>query len=174
MKKVLVIALMLGAGLAYASSIGVPWFVDNAGLGSWPPATPGNMGFVYLHNNATEELTCTIAYYTDQGFYIGPTTDNTFVIAANASTAFRPVADDPALETSGLLIPNRPRTTLPPSTPENDNKKNGSIVISWTGDPSLVTGTYVADLTVNQAVGSGDSTLVYKLAGYGHLLPAGN
>ena len=173
MKKVLVIALMLGAGLAYASTLGIPWFVDNSATGSAPPATTGVQGFIYLHNNNTAVVECTISYYTENGLYCGPTSANTFVIQPNASIAFRPVADDSSFETAGRAVPNRPRTTIPPGTTMCDTKKNGSAAISWLGASYFVQGTYVQDQCVTHATSATSTVQIYFLTGYGHLLPAG-
>ena len=174
MKKVLVIALMLGAGLAYASSIGVPWFVDNADVGSNIPQTAKSVGLVFLHNNATNVLDITIAYYTQIGNYAGPTTDNSFLLNPGASIAFRPVQTDSAVEGEAyLLVPNRPRTTIPPGTPLCDTKKNGAIVLTWMGDPTDLSGSYRLSQCASHPNSATDTTLLFKLTGYGHLLPPG-
>ena len=171
MKKILVIALMLGTGLAYAASLGVPWFVDNAAIGSNPPAAGGTLGIVYLHSNATEVLTVTIEYFTGSGDSIGPLPgSNTFDINPSASIAFRPVAEDSVVEgVTYLLVPNRPRTTILP----NDNKKNGSIVLSWSGALTDLQGSYKMVASTTHAISTTDPTLVYTMSGYGHLLPPG-
>ena len=174
MKKVLVIALMLGAGFAYASSIGVPWFVDNAATGVAPPAAAKAMSIVYIHSNATEALEVTISYYTQLGYFVGPTTGNTFIINPQSSLAFRPVQHDTIYESSAaLLIANRPRFTYPPSTTLNDNKRNGSCVFTWNGDSSLLSGAYWLCQTGSMPTSSTDPTVIYTNMGYSHLLPAG-
>ena len=175
MKKVLVIALMLGTGLAYASSLGVPWFVDNAPTGIHPPKAAKVEGYIYVHNNHTEALNVTIAYYTMEGAYIGPDgPDNTFDIQPNASIAFRPVQDDSIYEANAArAIPNRPRFTYPPSNTDNDLKKNGSCVFTWLGDSSFITGAYWMCQIGTSVVSATDPTEVYKYIGYGHLLPSG-
>ena len=171
MKKVLVIALMLGAGLAYAGSLAVPWFVDNAATGSNPPALNGTVGGIYLNNTSTEVLEVTVAYFTATGVPIGPWTYNTFVISPNASLGYRPVADDSAFESvEARKIPNRPLGTLD----GNDNKKNGSCTFTWAepvGGGGLV-GSFWASATGTHATSSTDPTPVYMLYGYGHLLPS--
>ena len=124
-------------------SIAVPWYVDNAlPAASFPPSS-GITTLIYLHNNRTESLNCTIQYYTQNGTFIGPSVpDNDFTIPASASIAFRPVADDPSSVQGGQeappgqAVPNRPTGT----SGGNDNKKNGSIVISWTGSPTDIQG----------------------------------
>ena len=174
MKKVLVIALMLGTGLAYASTMGVPWFVDNAAIGSNPPAAVGTLAIVYVKNMATEVTNVTIEYFTQDGVSLGPAAgSNTFDINPGASVAFRPVATDSVVEGAAtyLVVPNRPRTTL---LPGQDTKKNGSIVFTWSGGPNDLQGSYKMAQCSNHAVSSTDPTLVYMLSGYGHLLPSGN
>ena len=170
MKKVLVIALMLGAGLAYASSIGVPWFVDNGATGSSPPAKSGSFGAIYIHSNATATLECSIEYFTSAGVAIGPFVDNTFIIEPNASIGFRPVKDDSLMEAAAArAVPNRPLGT----DGGNDNKKNGSCVISWLGPADYVQGAYLEYGSVQHRISLADTNLIYKLQGYGHLLPPG-
>ena len=174
MKKVLVIALMLSTGFVYAASMGVPWFVDNAAVGSTPPAANGVVGLIFLKCMATETLNVTIEYFTDAGVSMGPAAgSNTFDITPGASLAFRPVATDSVVEGAAtyLVVPNRPRTTL---LPGQDTKKNGSIVFTWSGGPNDLQGSYKMAQCSNHAVSSTDPTLVYMLSGYGHLLPAGN
>ena len=175
MKKVLVIALMLGAGLAYASSLGVPWFVDNAATGSTPPAAGGVVGLIFRHSNAPDVLTVTIEYFTDTGLSVGPAApDNSFEINPGASVAFRPVQTDANVEgATYLLIPNRPTTTLPPSNSNNDGKKNGSCVLSWLGPDNYLQGTYKMAQCSPHAVSATDPTVIWMLSGYGHLLPTG-
>ena len=174
MKKVLVIAIMLGAGLAYASSIGVPWFVDNAPTGVHPPTSSKAESYIYIHNNHSEQLEVTVAYYTAVGAYIGPDYDNTFVIEPNASLAYRPVVNDTVFESlAAQAIPNRPRFTYPPSNTDNDLKKNGSVVFTWLGDASYMSGAYWLCQIGRTQVNSTDTTEAYTYMGYGHLLPAG-
>jgi len=157
MKKLGFVAMVLalGAGVAFASSLGIPWFVDNAAVATgWPPAT-GNTTIVFLHNNLDEQVECQIQYYNQEGTSLGPATDNTFYIPANSTMMFRPVADDPVPNgqesVSGALVPNRPRVT--------DTKKNGSAVIRWFGDSTDVQGMV--------AVGGPGAF------SYAHLLPPG-
>ena len=166
MKKIAIFALVcaVGVSMAFASSIKVPWFVDNApapttGL----PPSAGIATIVYLTSNSDSVVDCTIAYYTAAGVFVGPADDgvsNTFSIAPRSSLAFRPVQSDSSAnggqenEASGWLVPDRPLTGA-----GNDGKKNGSCVIEWTGGSSLVQG----------QVTSWDS----KQFGYAHLLPAG-
>ena len=118
-------------------SLSVPWYVDNAEPASRIPPRDGRVAsLVYLHNNESVDIACTIEYYTQDGVFVGPPPGaNDFVVPAASSLAFRPVADDPASlpggqeAPSGQAVPNRPLGT----DGGNDNKKNGAIVIRWTG-----------------------------------------
>ena len=127
------------------NSLNVPWYVDNAGTAVRIPPRDGRTAtLVYLHNNTSEDVTCAIEYYTQDGVYIGPfdAMAKQFILPAKASLAFRPVADDPASvlggqeAPSGRAVPNRPLGT----ENGNDDKKNGSIVIRWTGARTDVQG----------------------------------
>lgn len=174
MKKLTVVAIMALVGsVAFASTLSVPWFVDNAPVNvGIPSSADGTTGIVTLHNNLSTNVTCAIAYYTQNGASIGPSpaAGNTFVIPALSSVAFRPYQDDPsAAETPygqesevARAIPNRPRGT----ENGNDNKKNGSLVISWVGHPQAVQGTCCLYGRVTQ-----DGTKL--ISNYSHLLPPG-
>ena len=174
MKKLLVVmmALTLG-GVAYGSTLGVPWFVDTGiPANKLPPNSNGVVGIVYLHNNLQTTINCSIEYFTAGGTSVGPLApDNTFSIAANASLGFRPVASDPSTVAggqeatdSGWLVPDRPTTT--DVHPDTDGKKNGSCVITWMGGPSDVQGVYLQEqLTTRDGEG--------KIVAFAHLLPPG-
>ena len=164
MKKLgLVLTVMVVlAGVAYASSVAIPWFVDNAAAGAgWPPAAK-NTTLIYLKNNTDDVLTAEITYYSEDGSNLGPEfPENTFSISPKATVAFRPVVADPigtlpggtlnGLEgAEGLAIPDRPRDV--------DTKMNGSAVVSWTGGPTDIQGMVA---TTSLALS------------YAHLLPPG-
>ena len=179
MKKVLLVALMLGASVAFASSLCVPWFVDNAPVGAgYPPQLKGTMTLVYLHNNTAADITCTIAYFTSSGVSIGPAApDNTFVVPIASSVGFRPVRYDPSTSPGGqessvaVAIPDRPMGT----EGGNDNKKNGSIKIEWAGANTdiqgMVTMVGVQNMPLDITNPTGPKgTLMNQ---YGHLLPPG-
>lgn len=163
MKKLSTVMMMaLIGGMAFASSLGIPWFVDNAPDsqgGAWPP-TQGTRTYIYLHNNTTHPIVCSIAYYNAEGQFVGPQDDpntpyddTTFEIPALSTVAYAPVADlGPAggETTAAAAIPNRPLT---------DGKKNGSAVITWAGAPNDIQGMLA---TANPSLS------------YAHLLPSGN
>ena len=180
MKKFAILGLVLavGTGVAFASSLGVPWFVDNQAEGAGNPATSsGTTGLIFLKCMVDHEVICEIAYYNAAGDYLGPNPPaNTFTIQPLSSLAFRPVSMDPGKgvtnpvtleETTtgggteggqGVLVPDRPRDV--------DTKKNGSCVISWTGGPGDINGMATS---YNMLIeGSAKTTM-----SYGHLLPAG-
>jgi hypothetical protein len=138
------------------ATLSVPWYVDNAGAAQFiPPRDHRMMAVVFLHNNRPEDLRCDIHYYTEDGIHIGPFENADFVIPANASIAFRPVADDPASVPGGQeapvgrAVPNRPLGT----DNGNDGKKNGSIRIVWTGAPTDVQG-FVSSYSHRPELGS--------------------
>lgn len=170
MKKLgLVMSVMVVlAGLAYASSLAIPWFADNAPPDvGWPPKADlpraQSVTLIYLKNNTDDVLTAEITYFSETGENLGPEfPDNTFSISPKASVAFRPVAIDPigtleggklgGLEgAEGVAVPDRPR--------DEDTKKNGSATISWVGGPTDIQGMVA---TAGNAMS------------YAHLLPPGN
>ncbi len=164
MKKLgLVLTVMVVlAGVAYASSVAIPWFVDNAAADAgWPPVAR-NTTLIFLKNNTEDVLTAEITYYSEEGVDLGPEfPENTFSISPKSTVMFRPVETDPigtlpggtinGLEgAEGVKIPNRPRDV--------DIKKNGSAVVSWTGGPTDIQGMVA---TTSMALS------------YAHLLPPG-
>jgi len=189
MKKLgILLAAVAGTTVAFASSLSVPWFVDNAPAANFiPGTTSGVTGIVYIKSNVAYNLTCSIEYFSQTGAPLGPANNasladqnNTFVIAPYSAIAFRPVRNDPDTVPGGqesavaLLVPNRPLTGINSALAQvghaNDGKFNGSLTISWTGDPTDVQGTFVYYQTF--IPGSGDARFPTTLT-YGHLLPPG-
>lgn len=172
MKKVYMLGMVLvtAACFAYAASMSVPWFVDNAAPGTGLPPTVGNVSLIYLHNNLESDVTCEIAYYDQDGNFLGPEAplQTTFSIPALATIAFRPVQDDPESDggqesEAAAAVPNRP--TANPNTGFTSTKTNGSCVIRWTtGGANDVQGLLVK----TQHHGSSGAYLEY-----GTLLPPG-
>ena len=140
MKKFVFLGLVLavGASMAFAATISVPWFLDSAPNDSNPlELTGGQVTLVTLLNTTSSELTCSIEYFDQDGNSLGPVTNNTFSLSPSAATAFRPVAvNDAGSEgTAGQAVPDRP--TL-------DGKKNGSLTVTYVkneGDGPSITGT---------------------------------
>ena len=190
MKKLgfLALAAVVGTSVAFASSLSIPWFVDNAPAANFIPGqVSGVTGIVYIKSNVSYNLTCTIEYFSQDGAPLGPAnnatladTNNSFVVAPFSSIAFRPATDDPAATPGGQesvianAIPDRPATgvnaVLAQPGHVNDGKRNGSLTISWTGNPTDVQGTFVYYQTFIPA--SGDSRFPTTIS-YGHLLPNG-
>ncbi|MBX3179495.1 MAG: hypothetical protein KF886_19235 [Candidatus Hydrogenedentes bacterium] len=190
MRKLGVLALMLvvGTSLAFAGSISIPWFVDNAPVANFiPGVSSGVTGIVYLKSNVGTPLTCEIEYFSQSGVPLGPAnnatladTSNSFTIPPFAAVAFRPATHDPDTTPGGqestlaITVPDRPATgvnsVLAQPGQDNDGKRNGSITISWTGDPTDVQGTFVYYQTFIPP--SGDSRFPTTMS-YGHLLPSG-
>ena len=180
MKKVAMITLLAIGSIAMAASVSVPWFLDSGPTGAGIPPSSGAVSIVALHNNLDTPVTLSIMYYSDDGTeltglddpliggdrdYVWASDYNTFVITANATVQFRPVAQDPVplidplnplgLESaSGIVVPDRPRYGAGTSTA----KKNGSLAVSWvTGGPDGATGNsvqgrYVEYMGVNQGM----------------------
>jgi hypothetical protein len=192
MKKLVVLTVMVLAGVAFASSLNVPWFIDTWGtnvgtghanyqsLGYPPMSTPATglaiMGLVYLHNNKSEPVTCAIEYYTRDGEKLEIEGNNTFSIAANATIAFRPSAVNDTWSPStpggqeaetGAAVPDRPKQALSEDPMSNMWLNcNGAIVVRWVGVPTDVQGNY-RELTCVD--GGGTS----RLLAFATLLPAG-
>jgi hypothetical protein len=98
MKKlgIVAIALSVTATVAYASSLAVPWFEDNAAPGNDPGNINGIVGIVYLKSNAPAQTVCTIEYFNEAGDSLGPQAPfNTFTIESQSSLYFRPARIDP-------------------------------------------------------------------------------
>ena len=194
MKKLGILSVMICAGctVAFASSLGIPWFVDGGpAANKIPGVARGITGIVTLKSNVDTDLVCEIFYFTQSGVSIGPAgntaiadSNNTFILPARSSLAFRPYRYDPDTVPGGqespaaVLVPDRPTVgigNLPDGTPENvaksnDGKDNGSITIRWTGNPTDVQGTYSSFQTFIPA--SGDTRFQTTMS-YAHLLPAG-
>ena len=187
MKKLMALTVLAIAGVAFASSLSVPWFVDNAGSAAYFPPLPGMGGgvssLVYLHNNEAAELVCSITYITQTGVVIGPyAPDNTFIIPAMATLAFRPVANDPNTVQGGQespeaqAIPNRPSGTAG----GNDGFKNGALFVQWVkgdlpGQGTLGAGSVQGFVVTSQYVPANraGSTQTAGFAHWGTLLPPG-
>lgn len=175
MKKVgIVVAIaMIGATIAVASSLAVPWFADGAPKAAGFPPTQelgGTTTLIYLKNNdLAEDIVCEITYFSADGDDLGPAyPDNTFIIPAGASVAFRPAVVDPSPASGhpdaapggqesavGAEIPIRPQDV--------DPRTNGSAIVQWTGGPADVQG-----MVVTAGFGKGGAM------SYAHLLPPGN
>ena len=149
MKKLgIVAATMVLCASVYASSLSVPWYVDNAAAGAGVPGkTAGTTALVVLKSNRSDVLECKLDYYNALGQELGPFgADATFSINPFSSLSFRPVADDSGLEsTEARKVPNRPRsvnttTPIPGTANVIDTKSNGAITVSWDGGASDVQG----------------------------------
>jgi len=142
MKKFALIALILTVGVtcAFAATLKVPWFVDNAAVGSGIPPSGGSDGFfptvslVYLSSSSASVLNCTIEYYDESGTSLGPDAPaNTFSINPFATVAFRPVRSDLADTNTNPLGQEGAAGNAIPDRPTTDGKKNGSLLITYPG-----------------------------------------
>jgi len=184
MKKLGIIAATLAmcTGIAYASSLAVPWYVDTAPVANGVPGkAAGVTGSVILKSNRTDTVICTITYYSPEGDELGPyPPNNTFAIDPLSAISFRPVVTDPSTtpggqeSATGVLVPNRPRsvdnvTPIPGTNPPViDTKRNGSITISWSGSDTDVQGIVTYFQTATD-VNTGATVTM----SYGTLLPPG-
>lgn len=151
MKKFALIALGLTVGVscAFAASIKVPWFIDNADVGAGLPPTGGGDGFpktltlISLSNTTPSLLKCEIAYYDANGNFLGPVNDginNTFFIQPNATVQFRPVAKDLVNSTTNPQGQESEAGFVVPDRPNPETGKNGSITITYEGAPADMAG----------------------------------
>lgn len=172
MKKLGVFAVMmaLGTGVAYAASLSIPWYSDNAPAANKVPGiNEGVTTLVTLKNNTPDTMTLQIAYYTATGAFIGPVV-NSFTIDANSSAAFRPAIDDPDTVaggqegTQGRAVPNRPLTGG-----GNDGKKNGAAVVTWPGSEASAVQGMVTNFQTVKDPARGN----YVTVSYAYLLPPG-
>ena len=134
MRKFVAVAavMVLGAGVAFAASLNVPFFLDNAPSDGVFPPTSGTKTFIALHNNLSVDLEVAVDYYdagTDGTVDQRTPSPNTFLLPANATFSFRPKGNEAGVETSGVVVPNMPG-------PETA----GSATISWVGGPSDIQG----------------------------------
>jgi hypothetical protein len=173
MKKVAILALMLAMGLsmqAGAASIGIPWFVDSASTGVRIPPTNGTTTtIIYLNNNSNSPVECAIAYFDQEGNALGPVTNNTFELPANATVAFRPVADDPATVPGGQesavarTVPNRPQGAT--------FANNGSARITYDDQGGTVRITGKSETWQHRIADPADASKGYATLNSAYLLP---
>ncbi|HOK08985.1 MAG TPA: hypothetical protein PLT82_06215 [Candidatus Hydrogenedens sp.] len=175
--------ILLGTGVAFASSLAIPWFADNAPqYNGLPGKASGATNLVYLKSNVDTTVTCYITYYNADGVCLGPfPPNNSFTIAPRSALAFRPCVYDPDATAGGqhggmeggqgVLVPDRPlspdNSTPIPGVGIVDTKTNGSATIEWIGGPNDIQGANTNFVTVVNPDGS-KVTL-----SYGHLLPPG-
>ena len=136
MKKLVMVTVLLVAGVAFASSLSVPWFVDTFNFGTvtdytnvgYPPINARSLtieGFVYVHNTTDADKLCYIEYYSKLGDFRGPAyPNNTFIIGAMSTVSFRPNAIDPA---DGVT--NAPGGVL--GLPNGQEDAVGVLVPTW-------------------------------------------
>lgn len=183
MKKYIVsaLAVTLGTSMAFAASLGVPFFIDNAPAAADIPHKESVIGtnnrvttLITLRNNAATTLNCNIQYFDVEGNLlsgpIGPSTS--FAIAPKSSLAFRPVADDPGRDAFDVIIPGGqegPQAVLVPNRPGGDGKANGSCVITYPGSDATLLQGYMAYLQTDRRVTGEVLTMSYA-----HLLPDGS
>jgi hypothetical protein len=203
MKKLSLFALMVifGTSVAMAASLAIPWFVDNAPVkNSIPGTTPGVTGVITLKSNSTDTVVCTIEYYSQEGWFLGPQApNNTFAIAPLSSLAFRPVQADPdptvttdgggnfvampAGQTNtanaggqeglqGVLVPDRPRSVNDQPIPGSDDG-NGNQVVDTKKNGSITIRWNGGDTLIQGQVAYFQTAAGGVTMSYAHLLPPG-
>jgi hypothetical protein len=174
MKKLglVVVAMAMITGVAFANSISIPWYVDFAAAdGTLPPAAGGIASAVFINNSTGSDIVAHIRYFTQTGADIGPEdhnsggSGNSFNVPALSTVAARLAVDDEVQEASpgGRDIPNRPL-----DGDGNDGKKNGSAVITYVGAAGDLNGQITTWDSSN--IGTGGTAAIY---GYQHVLESG-
>lgn len=165
MKKIAIFAvvLVLGTGVAFASSLNVPFFLDNAApLGGSLAPSSGSVTFIGIKNTTSSDIVITLTYFVrnndpnDSGFI---TTDPaTAILSANQGLGWRPGSDDPGIEGAGNAIPDIVSAEAALGGAASLNVA-GSATITWEGDPSDIIGRLVEIKSNSQSM---------------YLLPPGN
>lgn len=158
--SVVVGLMILGAGVAMASSLNVPFFLDdgenNSNLTTFASisnnADPAK-GFIATHNNTTSTIVLTIKYIANNGDNATPAND-TYDLTRDQTKTWRPIGDDPGVE--ARRVPNMVQVL---DGNGNPSRLTGSAVITWVGGPSDIQGFY------RQTANGGDV--------FGFLLPPG-
>jgi hypothetical protein len=192
---------MLVGSIAFASSISIPWYIDDAKQNTFlPPKQDGNLSLIYLKSTVADVLTCTIEYFNSNGDPLGPKPGvmgdamnqngkkmvNTFTIAPRSALGFRPSCDDP-----------RNGVTSPFGATSTDGGQEGAQGVAVPNRPRSVDsttpipGTTVIDQKQNGSITiswtNGDKTAATDMQGsqmawalksgvlvsFSHLLPPG-
>ena len=130
MKKLAVATLALTvASVAFASTLAVPFFLDN---GAGTPLSSGNAGFIGIVNNTGENIAMSV-YYRDSDLINRTPAMNSFTLGANAQMAWRPAIADAGSEGPGVGVPDMNNL---------GDKKGGSAIMAWIGGAQDVQGRY--------------------------------
>jgi hypothetical protein len=202
MKKRGLIAMVavFGASMAFAASLAVPWFADNAPVKADIPPTQGQTQLVFLKSNVTDTLTLSIEYFNPAGAFLGPLApNNTFTISPLSALAFRPVQVDPDRTAvsdgaggwvagddpnnqggqeglQGVRVPDRPRSVDAATPIPGSDDGNGNEVIDTRKNGSI-TIRWQGDPTDVQGVVQSFQTEFggsSRTTSFGFLLPPGN
>ena len=152
MKKLVVVAAILAlGGVAFAQSLNVPWFLDRGANDAAYPPVALEKSFITVKNTTSSDITVTVAYTLPDGSDNNGWTEtdlNTFVLAADASIAWRPAGNEVGTEgADGVLVPN-----CDPANPK------GACELTWGGVATDIQGR-VIEVQLNKM--------------YGYLLPPG-
>lgn len=109
MKKLIAFSIMTVAAVAFAHTIGVPFFLDIGPDNGEAYPAPGSdrvantRTFIGVKNYTNEAKELTINYYTGAGAEAG---SGTATLAANQGVGWRPFGDDAGAEGDGVNFPN--------------------------------------------------------------------
>ncbi|MCP4639830.1 MAG: hypothetical protein GY851_05330 [bacterium] len=124
MKKLAIIAGMAVciAGLAFAGTLPIPFFLDNGGLaGGGGVPSSGTAAYVRVLNMSASPVVCTLSYKDTAGTAAGGPA--TFTLNAGQVKAWRPAADDPVEGDGQAII--------------NSSSVVGSATVTYVGDGAL-------------------------------------
>lgn len=129
--------MVLGATVAFASSLNVPFFLDNAPSdGKFPPSSKF-LSVIGVHNNLSVDLEVEVDYFDGQANPATPA-QNTFILPANTTYSFRPVGDDATTEGPAVVVPNMTGSVT-----------TGSATLTWVGGPGDIQGRLVQTNSAN-------------------------
>jgi hypothetical protein len=127
------VTVAMAAG-AFAATLHVPFFLDNAGT-VWSsfgaPSGPGAAGFIAVKNTTGSALVVTLTYTDKDGTNRTPAV-NTFSLPANTGMSWRPLRTDTTQESAAeQAIPGKTGTS-----------GTGSAKATWTGGANDIVGRY--------------------------------
>ena len=149
MKKFVIIAtvMLLGAGVALAASINVPFFLDDTPPGGGFPPQTDTMFFIGLKNTTAAPIVLTVDYRKSDGTVSTISVGNaTFSLGAFESISFRPHFLDDGVDSqnAGAAFIN----------PGRSDDTAGAATFTWAGGTNDIQGRGVQIGGVTENVGS--------------------
>lgn len=124
------LVMLLGAGAAMAATLNVPFFLDRAPAGAFPPGSLESF-FIGLKNTTVGPVTITVSYQDDAGLDVTDGSRSaTFTLQAGESISYRPFRWDPGIDTPNATSLNVTRSL-------NDS---GAAIFSWVGASTDIQG----------------------------------